>query len=690
MDILKRIFEAVLDYLEPRLKRAFTTLVKNRPFAFGLAALLFVLSCAAGYYSFKRADFYVRVVERALLKRTENTPQTYKAIEALVLSNTETEEDGSEFSYRQELMQARFSRNFADSLEELDQVLANEQTTAGQVQFELITPDLDPNQLKRPQDAIITEKNNLGFLFLPAKLLQLDEASFSDMLAKSSTSVIAAKIGVSEDDAHNQTCSEKVSPVSICDDVLFSRRALEVMKHLTKVRVTDSKLHEGIDLQPIQVYYITENGLNRIVSRNGNERAGNDLEFYRSQFRASTVFQARPYYLGAFGELTSPPRPLVAKGQQIQGYLDYFYISEPYLDIGGNGVVITLARAFKYGKHSEGAICLDLRVEALGKKFEQLVAALKGHYADITCTVPSTGATTCKGGSDQELVDVPDKIRMLLDNAGQEGTLSDVLGEIAFLDKEPNVQALRTAQADTSPTLFAKLLHTSKPLRFAVPLEPPLRNRGISGLSTMDIKLKAVSLNVGQYLQNTALIGALGVVLLGLALGVVMVAWAGDARHRADLQRQSAFLITIHATLREALDNVSQVMLNSTTPYARLDSEDRIVAANAKLAEFLGYPASDEGVKRLRGTKFQEWIGTDESRAQYRKVEESRRKRETVPNYWLDFRSIDGSLKRADVFSSVVPASQANAEALPETFGILVPQNANVITSPQSVGFWME
>ncbi len=55
-------------------------------------------------------------------------------------------------------------------------------------------------------------------------------------------------------------------------------------------------------------------------------------------------------------------------------------------------------------------------------------------------------------------------------------------------------------------------------------------------------------------------------------------------------------------------------------------------------------------------------------------MQDRRRKDQTVEPYVINFRNASGKIVTARVVSSAVPASQEQQESLPETFGLLVPQ----------------
>jgi PAS domain-containing protein len=656
--MISEIITWILDHVKPALKSAAVSLLENRPVAFVTASILLVVAGILGYQSWQRADFYQRTVEKALAKRTENTPQTYKALEALMMSNAETNSDGTEFSFRQTVGQARFSANFADSLKEIDAVLGSSNAATPTATLDIAKPDVAALMPKRQEEAIITETSGLGFLFLPVRLLRLSDEDFAE-ISNQPTS-IAKNVGISERNG-SQSCDPKAL---ICDDVLTTRRLLIAMKKATTALITDDKLPEGVELKPTQAYYITENGLNRIVSREGNDQI-----FYRNQFRAATVFPARPYYIGALGKLTDAPGPLLGqKEERPQGKLnDYFYVSEPYLDIGGNGVVITLARAVRYPNHSEAVLCFDLRLDgehALGKKFEDLLDRLKAAHVHLTCTTIGSGDPMCipDNRPDDELIDAAPALAQMLKDAKQMGNRSGVLGGFAFvpMKAESGVTAAVSMQ-----TPLSQILHTNHELRFMVPLEPPK----VLDVEKQVVALRflAVSLNVGHFLQNTAAMGFVALILVTSGICILLVSWAGDARKRAFVENEKRHL-------HLALDRVSTVMLSSNTPYVRLDDQDRILNANQSLAAFLAVPTDSVSMTReLIGTRFEDWVSGEVSMRRYHATQERRRKGEPVDPYSLQFKRLDGQLVDGKIVSSVVPASQDRKGALPETFGILVP-----------------
>jgi hypothetical protein len=660
-NMISATLKALLQYIEPMLRRAVHALVEHRPMALGLAALLLVIAGWLEYESWARADFYQRTVEESLARRTENTPQTYKGIESLILSNAEAKAEGGDTDFKQLVQHARFSPEFASEIYKLDKAFSRE-VKDPPPQFEIVKSDLS-GMPKRQQDAIVTEDNKIGFLFLPVRLLHADPSIYGKA-ALDATIISAQMIGL-KNDKGAQSCGKDASP--ICDDVIVSRQLVAEMKAATTIRVTSDALDTDLDLQPTQVYYITENGINRIVSKDHND----DASFYRNQFRASTVFPARPYYVGAFEKVDPIPGTLLqdrdkAPPLQQEQLGNYFYVSEPYLDIGGNGIVITLARAVEYQGHSDGAICFDLKLtgdHALGAKLRDLVDKLEGEATPVTCKTTAFGAPECslEDKSKRRLVRSLAEFTAKVQNATNGHNLSDVVGAISFFGTVDGQKPLSSASFWDIPSM----MHADDEVRFAVPLEPPKVLDPTK--EELSLRFLAVDLNVGSYLQKTAAMGFIGLLLLACAITTGIVAWAGDVRKTITLRQEKQ-------DLHQALSNVSEVMMEANTPYARLDASDHIVDGNVKLAEFFGFPPTLTGLERIKGTRFEDLIATV-SLGEYHKVQDLRKQGQPVKPYELYFK-VSGRQVMAKVVSSVVPASQDRSGSLPETFGLLIAREA--------------
>lgn len=709
---LPTIWKLVRQHALPRLNETLRDLVRNRPVAIGVAAALLVTAYFLGKNSFERIGFYDDLVEKSLERSGENTPQTYKALEALVLANADPNDSGANpTSFKKSVSDAKFSSEFVAAIEQIQKAFLQEPDPSSgkdiESRFVLVRPELSVNQPQQQQTAIITEVGSHlpGFLFLPARLLHIPPETYASILkldeeqaSAGASQLIASQIALAQDtrtpppapniqkNAPNPKADAAAGGLKcpagrpICDDVLTSRKLIFAMKAATNIAVTDDAVPAGIDLKPAQVYFITENGLNRIVSNRGND----DI-FYRNQFRASTVFVSRPYYLEALKKQPAGPGQLVNERgpSTAESLSSYFYVSEPYLDIGGNGVVVTLSRALKYEGHSEGVISFDLRLtekQALGERLETLITQLNSDHVRILCKTGS-GNPTCSqdprhpGSSDLFNI-AQGPLEQKLREANRDISSSDVVGALAFLQQNTDA-----AEPENAHIGISRIFHPTKELIFSLPLAPPEVLNPDPKSPVVQMSFLAISLDVGHYLQNTAVYAGLALVCIGFAFTTVVLSAAAEARarregeekaeisdvHRRDLEEQKQ-------KLHLALDNVSGVMMRANTPYVRLDNNDRIVDGNPKLAAFFGRPETAEAVREfLIGRRFKDMIADDDSRADYDAVQHLRASGQPVAPYPLNLRSAKG-IVRATVVSSVVPASQDRPGSLPETFGILIEQ----------------
>jgi PAS domain S-box-containing protein len=95
-----------------------------------------------------------------------------------------------------------------------------------------------------------------------------------------------------------------------------------------------------------------------------------------------------------------------------------------------------------------------------------------------------------------------------------------------------------------------------------------------------------------------------------------------------------------------------------------LDKDDQIIAANQAFRTLLGL------TELTRQDKLKEFCADDESRQQYDRVENDRKKRQPVTPYALTLRSRDGNARKVIVHSAAAPSEIRNS--LPDTFGIML------------------
>lgn len=111
-------------------------------------------------------------------------------------------------------------------------------------------------------------------------------------------------------------------------------------------------------------------------------------------------------------------------------------------------------------------------------------------------------------------------------------------------------------------------------------------------------------------------------------------------------------------------------MVDSPTPYLRLDDEDRIVDVNPAFCMKLGYPPDSLSVDELKQYTLQSLCADVNSYNTYERVQQLRRKDMEVEPYNLNLRSRYGYPVSFKVVSAGIPAARRGD--LPETFGIFL------------------
>jgi PAS domain-containing protein len=111
-------------------------------------------------------------------------------------------------------------------------------------------------------------------------------------------------------------------------------------------------------------------------------------------------------------------------------------------------------------------------------------------------------------------------------------------------------------------------------------------------------------------------------------------------------------------------------MVDSPTPYLRLDDEDRIVDVNPAFCVKLGYPPDTLSMDELKTRTLQSLCADVHSYNTYERVQELRRRNKEVRPYTLNLSSRYGYPVSFRVVSAGIPAARRGD--LPETFGIFL------------------
>src|SRR5581483_1421886 len=143
-----------------------------------------------------------------------------------------------------------------------------------------------------------------------------------------------------------------------------------------------------LKLKPDRVFIITRTGIIRIFTKNNN--------YLVQRIPPHTSFPGRPYFWPAFDQNKSA---FLSKNKPFQDELgpevkDSFFVSRPYMDIGGSGVVVTLTRAFEIEGVTEAVIGFDIPFNDKNNLSAQLafkIPQLSGQIIEIGCSRSLSG-----------------------------------------------------------------------------------------------------------------------------------------------------------------------------------------------------------------------------------------------------------------------------------------------------------
>jgi hypothetical protein len=641
-------FDYLVKLIEPFFRSAWSAAValfERHPARTGVSAAFLVAAVIAGNFYVDRTRRYQEIVSTTVRAEGEGAPQRFNVLEALIMSTIDPR-------LTERIKNATISDEFYKHLQKMHVTFSTPtplaELTGGDPSnhewgVKLSIPDhVDSHESLPLQNAIITDNAPDGFLFFPLNLLRTRlEGDYHRIIDES------------RQNSYSRTLAAAVAADSVvADDIVISRKLTPVMRSLTRAPLfkEDEELEQLLaEVQPARVYYITKNGVNRQV--NGADPVKQQF-VDRNMFRSTTFFPSRPYYVEAFKRLK--PTTL----DKISGATNgSFYVSQPYLDIGGFGVVITLARPVSYLSHSDAAICFDLRVRLenpvvfpLRKRLEKLGAT----HQEVKCRIGIWSAIECKPSSEGGVnFGLRRGLEKRLTEAMKAGDLSTVVGNISILDDQ-------MVREDVSQAGFLAFLkypmeiifgYDSRPITFAIPLDSP----DATDDKALEARFMISSLNLERFQQITSLLGLVSVSSLALAFFMVLLSWQGERRTSQSYE--------------EAFKTVDRVLYGAPTPYCRLSADDTVVDCNTAFCSLLEMPADGKSVESIKGRTFESLVA-QESKAIYRDIQQRRRAGQEVAPYPLSLTCDDDSEVETLVTSGVIPGLAPGE--LPETFGIVI------------------
>jgi hypothetical protein len=411
-----------------RIQRWLLDLAGRKALALSTCIFLLVASVGFTWWYLRRAINYEAVLRKTLSTKLMPTPQKFKGLEAFVLSNVD-----EQVVKRSRTL--RIGPHFADSWAKLESDLLR----ATLPPLPCAAPDADPNACLRPQlrraagknkGLILTDDAEQGFLFLPINVLRPslthEELRILDPMSRAMQEDVARILNTAIE-----------MDYELLKDIAFTARAAGHLQGLVSQTIVDPNDTSGLanlfDTKPTQAYIITKNGVIRIFN-NYNEKPESQ---YGSQFPPTTFFPSRPYFWPPFAESkVTEGEELEPKHMVGEEATRFFWISAPYVDLGGNGIILTLARGIHVDGLPRTVICLDLKVQPpsqLTTVLEQQLSRFGEKLSRITCTVRDAGGESCTPGANADTT-LLRQMTTYVSNLNAHNERSELFGNIQIIE----------------------------------------------------------------------------------------------------------------------------------------------------------------------------------------------------------------------------------------------------------------
>lgn len=552
----------------------------------------------------------------ALTESFEETKGAHKGLEAFVLS-------GLGEKLRSTVVETNVAKEFLTNFNLLHDAVNSSQPRPSTEPREPPGLTVETRNTLRPTiaDKYVTNTDGQGFLFIPGM-------------------VIGASLRADATDADILAEAEKERGV-LRSVIVDSKRAAPILKTLLDVKVVgvnDRGLEqEVIATKPVQAYFLTATGLIRLV------RGGvSDVHaHYAPQFKPTNFFPERPYFWK-----TVDNSAVMGKLEEDSPYkIDkVFNTTNPYIDYGGNGIVVTLSRPLE-GAAVKSGLFLDF---ALGdyaeKSIKQKVEKLGGSWAKISWAAkdPEPELKAEEGRLSEQ---AGKALAQQIKNYYKQKNLSEISGKLFVILREGGKVAF------TVPVGETKFGGTS------LPSEPS------SG------KLLYCELDLDSF-QRWVLYKA-------VAIAVSFTAFVGFI---------GALVVDYGKRLQEqekAFESFGQVMAKAPVAYCRVNEHNEFIDMNKAFATLLGYESLEEAREDLTERQtFESLLADDRSRRKYEEIREMRRDRKRTDPYHVRFRG-KNRIVDVRVYGASVSMPKSHPKADPQTFGIVLEEDVKVTPSDE-------
>lgn len=369
---------------------------------------------------------------------------------------------------------------------------------------------------------------------------------------------------------------------------------------------TLQKFDQGLSIgsqEVVQTYFITESGVISLHVRGVQDQT----QYYSDEFDPYTLFMDRSYFWRPVNGSDSRAKP-------------FDYVSEPYIDLGGNGLVITYSQRLELPNHRAAVICLDVKLpNTLVTEMERRLNTLGADFNYFNWRENAGGT-------------VPDGFDWFESEFHREKGHSRFLGAIKM---DPNFDP-RKAEPDT--------------LKFTIPL-----NSWAVGPQDRETHLLWVKVDFKK-IQN-GLTYDVAMFLFGVVL-LVLLSWTMFLEYKVLGREMTA-----------VLKKMTKVMREASTPFTWLDENNTFVDANHEFLRVLEYKNIEELKSEVPTFRA---LLTPASQNIYEKILEKSRQGRDTDKYEVNVITGKDRILRVLVHGERVPYPTFFKRTLPHRFGVFL------------------
>jgi len=379
----------------------------------------------------------------------------------------------------------------------------------------------------------------------------------------------------------------------------------------------------GERLAVIQTYFITESGVFLIRANWVNDQ-GN---YYNDEFQPYMQYMDRPYFWGA----------IEVKQHK---FAPFDYATKPYLDLGGNGFVVTFSKKFALPNGRAGVLCVDAKLPA------EVTDEVERHIESLGAKVSDFYWSSDKGIEQGEGGPLPPEFswfERLLHESRE--ARSQVLGNIAT--ELPRASA---HGQDEDDGIVRFTVPVSSVERFTVPVSGTEQRSSVKRTRLLWVEFD--SARIMKSLTKNLVLFTAGIIL------VIAVTWS---------------LFWDYAVLKREMSNVlgkmSKVMHDASTPFVWLDENNEFVKVNSRMLKILGHKNIDE--LRKQSSTFKGLV-TDETQQIYEEVLKTSGAGQETGEYKISVITKTGRVLNVRAHGERIPYPTWWRRGLPHRFGIFV------------------